>query len=325
MLSKFVFLLCVSLVVPQVFGQNILDDLDESSENYDLSDLATEKIINISPSKRIFILSNQNRSFSKGDFISIILSNTIVARAIAAKVTGNHAGIKIIRIQSWSNWLRLKKGIDVKVLRGDDGQFKKKKKKKKKDKEVKIVSEDDLFNQKSIVDDNLLIDENKKRLIKQDHLIAANYAQIESLASDGSSAQYWQFVGEYAYQIADNIWLEGLYGQNVIRDYPSNLLDTTLKNFIFRAKYTISAPFYSYIQPYVGYQMVSGDSPSAGQAGSSSTVTQSELDEEITKVNNLKLSNIVFGASILKRLVPGWFFKVDLGSDIINLGFSLEF
>jgi hypothetical protein len=41
--------------------------------------------------------------------------------------------------------------------------------------------------------------------------------------------------------------------------------------------------------------------------------------------DNLKKSGPVFGITVLRRLVPGWFIKGDLGNDIINLGFAIEF
>jgi hypothetical protein len=34
---------------------------------------------------------------------------------------------------------------------------------------------------------------------------------------------------------------------------------------------------------------------------------------------------LVAGVTILRRLVPGWFIKADLGTDQLNIGFAIEF
>ena len=59
--------------------------LDDISQDTTISDLITENILAISPSKRIFVISNENRSFSKGDFISLVYNTQLTARAIVAK------------------------------------------------------------------------------------------------------------------------------------------------------------------------------------------------------------------------------------------------
>ncbi|MBT6324818.1 MAG: hypothetical protein HOJ35_02535, partial [Bdellovibrionales bacterium] len=65
----------------------------------------------------------------------------------------------------------------------------------------------------------------------------------------------------------------------------------------------------------------------AGQADSSSSSSPSaeELQQEIDDVAALELNSIIFGVSLLKRLVPGWFIKLDVGTDGLYGGFSLEF
>jgi hypothetical protein len=80
-----------------------------------------------------------------------------------------------------------------------------------------------------------------------------------------------------------------------------------------RLKYTISAPFYCYIQPYLGYQIITAQSPGA------------QFPLELALVDQLKKSRIVGGATLLRRIVPGWFVRVDFGSDLINGGLLLEF
>ena len=47
--------------------------------------------------------------------------------------------------------------------------------------------------------------------------------------------------------------------------------------------------------------------------------------DEKTNVENLKKSSVIFGATVLKRIVPGWFIRADLGNDILSGGLTLEF
>ena len=50
---------------------------------------------------------------------------------------------------------------------------------------------------------------------------------------------------------------------------------------------------------------------------------QIELENE--QVEALNKNQVVAGVTILKRLVPGWFARADIGTDALNIGFSLEF
>jgi hypothetical protein len=72
--------------------------------------------------------------------------------------------------------------------------------------------------------------------------------------------------------------------------------------------------------PYIGFQSFTVSSPDAGKGTSAS-----QNEEELATINDLKKTGPVFGVTLMRRLVPGWFIKTDLGSDVINLGFSIEF
>ena len=115
------------------------------------------------------------------------------------------------------------------------------------------------------------------------------------------------------------------YGQSIINDYPEIGLDTKLINIILKATYIIKGPLYSYLRPYIGYQLVNPDSPGAGKESTIRPVGAEQLELELQRVDNLKISSPIFGASVLKRLVPGWFVKANIGSDMISFGFALEF
>ncbi|MBP9681849.1 MAG: hypothetical protein KBD76_10625 [Bacteriovorax sp.] len=332
------FCLLLTLSLLSVRAQGVLEDIEEeeridSPAQSDIApNLVVEKIKNISPSKKIFILTNENQSFSKGDFISLLLANKLVCRALVAKTTEDKlSGIKIVKIYNLSLWKQLGNGKEVLVLKGDDSYFTTKEKAPEKEvkkvEESKVQSDEDLFNSTSLGgnDDDLSIEENAKRLIKPDNLLSLNVGLIEGKDVDNSSKRYTQLNVSWGYQLTDNIWAEADVGTNTIRDYPYTNLDTRLINLTVRGKYTFSAPFYSYLQPYVGYQTILADSPSAGVDPGNGTRTTAELALEKQLVQDLKKSTVIFGVSVLKRIVPGWFIRLDLGSDILNGGLSIEF
>ena len=76
-------------------AQSVIDDIDNSSPFEDIEDeLFEERIVKISPSKRVFVLTNENNGYNKGDFISLILEDKLVCRSIVAKMSEGVSGIK---------------------------------------------------------------------------------------------------------------------------------------------------------------------------------------------------------------------------------------
>lgn len=333
-LLPILFCLVLPLVIPMASAQNILDDIEEEDRLEGGSsevapNLVSETIKVISPSKKIFILTNENRSFSKGDFISILLANKLVCRALVAKTTEEQlSGIKIVKIYNVNLWKQLATGKEVLILKGDDSYYTNREKapaegadKSKND--LKVQDEDDLFNSTTLNDDDLSLEETSKRLIKTDNLISAGIGLISAKDIDGNAKRYTHVNGSWGYQLSDNIWAELGAGTNTITDYPDTGLDTQLVNLTGKIKYTFNAPFYSYLMPYFGYQVINVNSPGAGVPDGVKTDT--ELEAETQAVDDLKKSSVIFGVTVLKRIVPGWFIRADLGSDIINGGLTLEF
>lgn len=309
------------------FAQSLIDEIDSSSTTFKPTapELVSEKIEKISASGRIFILTNNSGGYGKGDFISLVLDNQLVNRAIVAKTVNGSAGIKIIKVYSDKLNNILRPGMDVKIIRGDDSYFNLKMKKVAQEEEKPLIEgEDELFDDTTLLEDDLNVDENKKRAIKTDNLVSIYLAMIEGVDTSGATTRYQQFSAAWAYQVDDNIYTEIGVGRSVINDYPSvngtKGLDTTLTSLVAKVKYTVNAPFYSFIQPYIGYQILSA-SYSAQNDGTSAAQIQQEQDQ----VNALSKNQVVAGVTLLKRLVPGWFGRLDLGTDAIDIGFSLEF
>ncbi len=308
-------------------AQGLIDDLGGSGDEMaEIPGLITEKIQRISESKKIFIITNSSQAFAKGDFISIITNNKLTARALVAKDMEGLSGIKILKIYSLDRWGNLDQGREIQVLRGDDSYFinelkkAKESKDKPKDETSSFDEGDDLFEETNLLEDNLSLEENKNRVIKTDNLIFAYYGWIPGQNADGTSASYGLFSGSWGYQITDNIWGEATLGQTLVSDYPAGGIDTVLTVYSIKFKYTIEAPFYSYIQPYLGYQVINADSPGAG-----SDVSGAEQQKELDLVADLEKNSFIFGVSVLKRLVPGWFARLDLGTDTMSAGLGLEF
>ena len=162
-------------------------------------------------------------------------------------------------------------------------------------------------------------------MIKTDNLLSAGVGMIGGKDVDGSSKRYTHINGSWGYQLTDNIWAELGVGTNTVTDYPATGIDARMVNFTGKFKYTFNAPFYSYIMPYVGYQVISVDSPGAGVQDEADPKDEDELKKEVELVDDLKKSTVIFGVTVLKRIVPGWFIRADLGSDIISGGLTLEF
>ncbi len=328
----FLVLLLSVLVLPVSFAQSLVEELreEESAIDIEAPPLVDERVVKTSKDRKIFILSNENNGYGQGDFVTLLVDKKLVSRALVAKVKGNVSGIKIIKIYNLDLWKELREKREVQVLRGDDSYFINLEKRKSRTPEqdiedsLTIKDSDDLFDTTSL-DDEISEDEEKLRIIKPDNLVGVGYGQIEGVDENGGSQGYSQLNFIWAYQISNNLFFEGIYGQNVINDFPSAGLDTEMNNFTFRAKYAFKSFASMILMPYAGYQMISVDSPGAGQQDSSNSQTEDDLNREIELIEDLEKNSIIFGVTILKRLVPGWFARADLGTDILSAGISVEF
>lgn len=336
--ARFLIMFFILANFQVIFAQNVLDDIKEEEHtststefNNEAPKLYPEKIRTISGSRRIFIITNDGRAIFKGDFVSLLVSNKLVCRALVAKTTeDNIAGIKILKIYDVNLWKGLRQGSEVLILKGDDSYYTNPKKAdeikdtEEEDDDTKLKSEEDLFNS-TLLDEDITKEENSKRLIKLDNVISAGLGLIPGNSTGTETQQYSHINGSWAYQLTDNIWGEFLLGSHIVKDYPAETIDTRVNNFTGRAKFTFNAPFYSYFMPYLGYQLVTVSSPGAGVDDGSGERKPEQLAQELDDVDALRKNTIIFGVTVLKRLVPGWFVKLDIGTDIISGGLALEF
>jgi len=320
------FLVGTSGKISAAYGQSVMDDLQGNAEvtvDRSAPELITETLLRVSASKRIVLITNQNNALGVGDFFSFVRNNQLLARALVAKATNAQGmGVKIVKIYQPALWSAVRTGEEIQIIRGDDSYFGTS---EKKDEALpKIEAEDDLYNT-NLLEDDVSLDENKKRVIKQDNIVSLGYHGVESIDINSKAAYYGQLSGHWAYQVADNFWAEISYGQNIVRDYPSAGLDTRFSAITLRGKYTFAGPLYSYFMPYLGLQFTRGYSPGAGVQGSTENISQEDLDWEVDQVDKLNRNRFILGITILKRMVPGWFMRADIGLDQLGGGIGLEF
>jgi hypothetical protein len=321
---KMIYLLLCLGLSNEIWSQSLVDDANLAMNAAGTSETFAETIKIISGSKKIFILTNNNQLLGPGDFLSLALEDKLAARAVVAKTHQGQVGIKILKIYSVAQWTKLRRDMEVQIVKGDDSGFGKKPEAKAGEAVVnRIKSEEDLYTGDVVADDDLgIVDENKNRNIKPDNLIsiAGAYFDANEIKSRGGKMRQPMYGLSWAYQFTDNYFIEGVYGRALLDNYPVDGSQTLVNHVVARLKYNFKGPAYTFFMPYLGYQSYTVSSPDAGK-GTSSTQNQ----EELQAIADLKKSGPVFGVTALRRLVPGWFIKADLGSDIVNVGFSIEF
>jgi hypothetical protein len=309
-----------ALGLPLLQAQSLVADASLSSGSD--GNVFSETIKIISSSKKIFIISNNNQQLGPGDFLSLALDNKLAARALVAKVHQGQVGIKILKIYSLKQWGKIKRDIEVQIVKGDDSNFGAAPPPPT-ETSSKINSEEDLFAGDVVIEDEVSeFDENKNRHIKPDNIVSifGGFYDAAEVESKGGTVRTNELGISWAYQFSDNIFVEGGYGRALLDNFPGDGTQTLVNHLMARVKYNFKGPIYTFFMPYAGFQSFSVSSPDAGQ-----TTNNVVNEEELAAIDKLKKTGPVFGLTIMRRLVPGWFIKADLGTDLINLGFAIEF
>ncbi len=325
---KIIYFLLLLLGTSGLRAQSLVKDANLSGSSTGNTFSETIKII--SNSKKIFVLTNNNQQLSSGDFISLALENKLAARALVAKTHQGQVGIKIMKIYSLSQWGKLKRHLEVQIVKGDDSTFAAPVEAAPIVAASKIKSEDDLFTGNVVVEDELGdFEDNKNRHIKPDNVVSAfggfysaelpETSDVDDAYSGGSARATVYGLG-WAHQFADNYFIEGFYSRAMLNKFPSDDTQTLVNHFGLRLKYNFKGPLFTFFMPYAGFQTFSVSSPDAGK-----TDNTAANEVELEAVEKLKKSGPAFGVTVLRRLVPGWFIKANIGTDMINLGFAIEF
>ena len=312
------------------FAQSSVEELDNINQELpDEISLSEERIIQKSLNNKIYILTTQSQSFARGDFISLLIDNKLVARFLVAKILNAKAGIKLTKVYSQNLISLLGEGRKVQVLRGDDSYFLQllanSQKPKEEDDDFKIKDEEDLFDESTFLEGDLDTKQtNPKRAISQDNLGSVFVNFFAGLDTSGNTQRYTHAHGTWGYQIHDNVWTELGFGRGQHKGFPASDIETTVDTFSVGMKYAFKTPLYTITMPYVSYNVLRVSSPCAGKTSGCDTIDSSKKNE-ITLLEDLGTNQIAFGVTILKRLVPGWFVRLDLGTDKLAGGLSLEF
>lgn len=325
---KYFLLIIIFFSYSRLSQAQSVTDLINGDTNNLTENLTSETVEKVSGSRRILVLTNNNSSFDRGDFVTLVLANELAVRGLVAKLDQQKAAFKITKIYSIPLWKNIKDGIEVKIIRGDDSYFNKKGDKEEVEElaDSAIKSEEDLYNDTTLLEEDIVIEDKSKRVIQTDNVVTVNYGFLTAQDTAGDSTNYTHPNLNWMYQLHDNIWGEIGVGINNITDYPTSGLTTTLSSYTLRLKYAFATPFFSYTLPYVGYQIRRATNESAGiREDGDTTTTDEQLNNEVALVDALNENSLVFGVTILKRLVPGWFARLDVGTDIVNLGIGLEF
>lgn len=314
----------LTLISVPAFGQSLVEDANLNNTPNEVGETFKETIKIISASKKIFIITNNNQQLGTGDFISLALSDKLAARAVVAKTHQGQVGIKILKIYSLSEWSKLKRNLEIQIVKGDDSYFGKKPSEvKETSKATKIKSEEDLYTGDVVVEDEPgAFEESKGRHIRPDNVVALNGAfyDAQEIESRGGTVRTNELGVSWAYQFADNYFIEGVYGRALLDNFPGDGAQTLVNHITARLKYNFKGPLYTFIMPYIGFHSYTVSSPDAGETNNTAI-----NNEELDAVDKLKKSGPVIGVTVLRRLVPGWFIKTDLGTDVLNLGFAIEF
>ncbi len=316
----------IFLISSHVAAQSLVEDANINVAQAADGSLFTETIKIISNSKKIFILTNNNQQLGPGDFISLALENKLAARALVAKSHQGQVGIKILKIYSLNQWAKLRREQDVQILKGDDSSFMKKPEVASPTDGPKIKDEDDLYSADVVIDDSVeFAEDNKNRHIKPDNVVGIFAALLNADNPEGAGGGYTrgnEFGLTWAYQFTDNFFVEGVYGRTLLDNFPADSTQTLVNRFVARLKYNIKGPLYTFFMPYIGYQNNTVTSPDAGKEPQQ---TDAQNNAELDAIDNLKKNGVVAGVTVMRRLVPGWFLKADLGTDVLNVGFAIEF
>lgn len=310
---------------PVAQAQSLVNDANTSIDIATPGGMFTETIKIISNSKKIFILTNNNQQLTPGDFISLALGNNLAARALVAKTHQGQVGIKILKIYSLNQWGRLRRGQDVQIIKGDDSAFGKTAvASDNSSTESRIKNEEDLFTNNVVVEDDIGdFDDKSRRHIKPDNLVAVSGSYFSANVpetSGGGTEKATELGFSWAYQFRDNLFAEVMYGRAQFKNFPADGISTLSNRLIGRIKFNIKGPAYTFFMPYVGFQSITVSSPDAGKSGDPFAD-----EDELASIDDIEKSGPVVGVTVLRRLVPGWFIKADLGTDLMNVGFAIEF
>lgn len=164
--------------------------------------------------------------------------------------------------------------------------------------------------------------ENSHKKIANDYLLGPTIGVTSSFDHLGAPKYYMQYGAAFSYQFMDNVWAELFYAHSYLKHFPLVTLNSVLNSIALRVKYTVALPFDSFIMPYIGARYFFLDIPYYYDNFHAAHVRSLE---EKAKRRHLFTDSLIFGATVMKRIIPGLLARADIGFDSLNLGVNVEF
>jgi hypothetical protein len=328
--------LFLSFLLPSIqcgHAQSVADAF--RPENFDVTlakdSLFTENVITVGATRRIFILSNENKKVIPGDYVTMIsMEGKMLARGIVVKLRDDKTGIRVKKIYDAMEWNKIKEDDDLQLLKGDDSLYSKMQKGEASASEDLQIGQGDQLN----ADFQLLSGESGVDLSRQSkfedtknlgvintpNILTAGIGRIRAAGTDFTDKNYINYQFSFMHQFAKNIWPEITYSYSELKKFPAVDIDTGLHIVSLKIRVAFDLGFYTYLLPYAGIKKAFADSPGAGD-----NPDDVAANNEITLLNDVEAPQAVYGVSVFKRLVPSWLFRVDVGNEMIALGLGIEF
>ncbi len=333
-LHVFNFIFLQLLAFPQIaHTQTVADAL--RPENFDINlakdVLFTENVVTIGATRKVFILTNENKKVIPGDYVTMIsMEGKMLARGIVVKLRDDKFGMRLKKVYDPSEWNKIKEEDDVQILKGDDSLFMKMQRESLDTADELRSSPEDQLNS----DFQLLSGENgidlsddgqydRKRnlgVIDSPNILTAGVGRIRAIGTDLTDQNYLNYQFSFLHQFAKNIWPEISYSYSILKKFPAVDIDTGLHILNLRIRFAFDLGFYTYLLPYAGIRKGFADSPGAGDNPDATAA-----NNELALLDDVERAEAVYGVSLFKRLVPSWIFRVDIGNEMMGVGLGIEY
>ncbi|MDH4467768.1 MAG: hypothetical protein QE271_06890 [Bacteriovoracaceae bacterium] len=331
--AYFIGLLTIFLFVKSASAQSVADAL--KPENFDVTlakdALFTENVITIGATRRIYILTNENKKIIPGDYLTMIsLEGKMLARGIVVKLRDDKFGIRVKKIYDPVEWNKVKEDDDVQLLKGDDSLYTKMQNEQSKvEEDIKGTPGDQLNSDFQLLSGDYDIDlksqgkyDDTRNLgvINSPNILTVGIGRINAIGTDLSNKNYLNYQFSFMHQIFKNIWPEVTYSYSLLKKFPAVDIDSGLHIVTGKIRVAFDLGFYTYLLPYAGIKKGFADSPGAGDNPDAVAA-----NNELALLDDVEQVEAVYGVSIIKRLVPSWVFRFDAGNDILAIGLGVEF
>jgi len=328
-----VFFFFHHLSFPDSLAQSVADALRPNNFDITLAKdiLFTENVITVGATRRIFIITNENKKVIPGDYITFVsMDGKMLARGIVVKLRDDKFGMRVKKIYDPTEWNKINEDDDIQILKGDDSLYTKMQKESiQTEEELKATPDDQLNSDFQLLSGSNDLDlgnqtqyEKNRTLgvIDSPNILTAGIGRIRAIGTDLTDKNYLNYQFSYMYQIAKNIWPELSYSYSILKKFPAVDIDTGLHTLALKIRVAFDLGFYTYLLPYAGIKKGFADSPGAGDNPDAIAA-----NNELALLDDAERMEAVYGVSLFKRLVPSWIFRLDVGNETLGVGIGIEY